>query len=98
VINYHLQSALAAQRRAELRADMRAARWPGPDRPWPGTTAARRRVLRRAAGWLPGGNGWRSWPRERAHGRQTVLRDGSEVLIRPIRGTEATRVFQRSSG
>jgi len=95
MMHYHLRAALAAQRREELGADMRAARWPGPERPWPGTTAARRGVLRRVAAWLPGRNGWRSWARDRANVRQTVLRDGSEMLIRPIRGTDA---FQRSSG
>jgi len=89
VIHYHLLAPLAAQRREELGADMQAARWPGPGRPWRGTTAARRRARRRVADWLPGGNGWRSWPRSRANGRQTVLSDGSEVLIRPLRGTDA---------
>ena len=108
VFNYHLQAALADQRRDELRADTRPGRWPGPHLPPPATRAARRWPLRRLAGrvadWaLAGGQpsgatGSRSWPRDPANGRQTVLRDGSEVLIRPIRGTEATRVFQRSSG
>jgi hypothetical protein len=32
VINYHLQAALASERRRELRADMQAARWPWPGR------------------------------------------------------------------
>ena len=109
MINYHLQAALAAQRRDELHADMRAGRWPRPDLPRSATPAARRRPLRRLAGrltswrlapghladWLlaggrrPGGTGSRSWPRDPASGRQTVLRDGSEVLIRPIRGADA---------
>ena len=90
MIQYHLQAPLAAQRREELRADMQAARWPRPDRPKPATTAARRWPLRRLAGWrLPDGNGSRSWPRNPASGRPTVLRDGSEVLIRPIRGADA---------
>jgi RimJ/RimL family protein N-acetyltransferase len=99
VINYHLQAALAAQRRDELRADMRAGRWPGPDLPPPATPAARRWPLRRLAGrvadWvlaggrLTGGTGSRPWPRDPVNGRQTVLRDGSEVLIRPIQGADA---------
>jgi RimJ/RimL family protein N-acetyltransferase len=98
VIHYHLQAALAAQRRDELRADMRAARWPGPDLPRP-ATPARRWPLRRLAGRLvpgrlaggplPGGTGSRSRRRDPANGRQTVLRDGSQVLIRPIQGADA---------
>jgi RimJ/RimL family protein N-acetyltransferase len=109
VINYHLQAALAAQRRDELRADMRAGRWPRPDPPR-AATRARRRPLRPLAGWRPGpwrldrrrladwllaggqrpgGTGSRSRPRDTADGRQAVLRDGSEVLIRPIRGADA---------
>ena len=99
MFNYHLQAALAAQRRDELRADMRAGRWPGPGLPPPATPAARRGPLRRLAGrvadWVPAGGrltsgtGSRSWPRDPVNGRQTVLRDGSEVLIRPIRGADA---------
>jgi RimJ/RimL family protein N-acetyltransferase len=90
VIQYHLRAPLAAQRREELRADMLAARWPGRDRPGPATTAARRWPRRLLAGWrLLGGNGSRSWPRNPASGRPAVLRDGSEVLIRPIRGADA---------
>jgi RimJ/RimL family protein N-acetyltransferase len=99
VFNYHLQAALADQRRDELRADTRPGRWPGPDLPPPATPAVRRRPLRRlagrVAGWvlaggrLSGATGPRSWPRDPANGRQTVLRDGSEVLIRPIQGADA---------
>jgi RimJ/RimL family protein N-acetyltransferase len=109
VINYHLQAALAAQRRDELHTDMRAGRWPRPDSPQAATPARRWPMRRRAsarpgswrldpwrlADWLlaggrrPGGTGARSWPRDPADGRQTVLRDGSEVLIRPIQGADA---------
>jgi RimJ/RimL family protein N-acetyltransferase len=60
VFNYHLQAALASERRRELRADGPADRWP-----WPGR------------------------PRNPASGRPAVLRDGSEVLIRPIRAADA---------
>jgi hypothetical protein len=60
VFNYHLQAALASERRRELRPDGQAGRWP-----WPGR------------------------PRNPVSGRPAVLRDGSEVLIRPIRGADA---------
>jgi RimJ/RimL family protein N-acetyltransferase len=49
--------------------------------------AARRWPLRGLAGWLlPGG---RSGPRHAASGKPALLRDGSEVLIRPVQGTDA---------
>jgi RimJ/RimL family protein N-acetyltransferase len=104
VFNYHLQAALAAQRRDELRGDIPAGRWPRSDLPR-ADTPARRWPLRRLAGWRPdpwrladwllaggrsaGGTGSRSRPRDTADGRQAVLRDGSAVLIRPIRGADA---------
>jgi RimJ/RimL family protein N-acetyltransferase len=42
---------------------------------------------RKLAGWLS--PGWRCGPRQAARGKPTVLRDGSEVLIRPVEATDA---------
>jgi RimJ/RimL family protein N-acetyltransferase len=52
--------------------------------------AARRPLLRWLAGWLPSGwNGWLAEPRYASGGKRTVLRDGSEVLIRPVQSADA---------
>ena len=90
MINYHIQAALAAERRRDLLAEAEAARrakQARPHRQWPGMPAARRRPIHKLAAWLL--PGWRSGPRYAARGKRTVLRDGSEVLIRPVRGTDA---------
>jgi RimJ/RimL family protein N-acetyltransferase len=90
VINDHIQAALAAERRRGLLAEAEAARLARQarsSRQWPSMPAARRRPLRRLAGWLS--PGWRSGPRHAARGKPAVLRDGSEVLIRPVHGTDA---------
>ena len=90
MINYHIQAALAAERRRDLLAGAQAARRVGQarsHRQWPGVPAARRRPLRRLAGWLS--PGWRCGPRQAARGKPAVLRDGSEVLIGPVEATDA---------
>ena len=88
--NHHIHAALAAERRRDLLAEAEAARRARQARShqqWPAVPAARRWPLRGLAGWLL--PGWRSGPRHVARGEPTVLRDGSEVLIRPVHGTDA---------
>ena len=88
--NHHIQAALASERRRDLLAEAEAARrvrQARSHRQCPGMPAGRRRPLRRLAGWLL--PGWRSGPRQAARGKPTVLRDGSEVLIRPVQGADA---------
>jgi RimJ/RimL family protein N-acetyltransferase len=89
-MNDHIQAALAAERRRDLLAEAEAARRAKQvrsHRQWPTGPAARRRPLRGPIGrLLPG---WRSGPRRAAIGKQALLRDGSEVLIRPVQGTDA---------
>jgi GNAT superfamily N-acetyltransferase len=52
--------------------------------------AARRAPLRWLAGWLPSGwNGWLAEPQYASGGKRTMLRDGSEVLIRPVQSADA---------
>jgi RimJ/RimL family protein N-acetyltransferase len=90
MINDHIQAALAAERRRGLLAEAEAARLARQARPhwqWPGMPAVRRRPLRWLAHWLM--PGWRSRPRYAARGKRTVLRDGSEVLVRPVQRTDA---------
>ena len=93
MINYHLQAALASERRAEFLTDAEAARRARsarPRGPQAGLPAAGRSPLRWLAGWrLPGWDGGRLGPRYAARGQRTVLRDGSEVLIRPVQSTDA---------
>jgi RimJ/RimL family protein N-acetyltransferase len=89
-MNDHIQAALAAERRRDLLAEAEAARQARQarsHRQWPGMPAARRWPLRRLAGWLL--PGWRSGPHYAARGKPAVLRDGSEVLIRPVQDTDA---------
>jgi RimJ/RimL family protein N-acetyltransferase len=90
VINNHIQAALASERVRDLLAEAEAARrarQARSHRQWPGMPAARRRPLRRLAAWLLPGR--RSGPRYTARRMPTVLRDGSEVLIRPVGTTDA---------
>jgi RimJ/RimL family protein N-acetyltransferase len=94
VINYHLQAALASERRQDFFTEAETARLVRQarlNRPQAGRPAGRRSPLRWLAGWLlPSWDGGRSGPRHAAaSGTLTVLRDGSEVLIRPIRGADA---------
>jgi len=90
VINAHIQAALAAEPRRDLPAEAEAARrarQARSHRQWPGMPAARRWPLCRLADWLL--PGWRSGPHYAARGKPAVLRDGSEVLIRPVETADA---------
>ena len=89
-MNDHIQAALAAERRRDLLAEAEAARrakQARSRRQWPAVPAARRRPLRGPIGRLL--LGWRSGPWTAASGKPALLRDGSEVLIRPVQGTDA---------
>jgi RimJ/RimL family protein N-acetyltransferase len=90
VINDHIQAALASERVRDLLAEAevaRRARQARSHRQWPGMPAARRRPIHKLAAWrLPG---WRSGPHYAARGKPAVLRDGSEVLIRPVGTADA---------
>jgi RimJ/RimL family protein N-acetyltransferase len=87
----HIQAAVAAERRRDLLAEAEAAhriRQARSHQQCPGMPAGRRRRLRGPIGrLLPG---WRSGPRHAARGKPALLRDGSEVLIRPVQGTDAS--------
>jgi RimJ/RimL family protein N-acetyltransferase len=89
-MNDHIQAALAAGRRRDLLAEAEAAhraKQARSHRQWPAVPVARRRPLRGPIGrLLPG---WRSGWRHAASGKPALLRDGSEVLIRPVQGTDA---------
>jgi RimJ/RimL family protein N-acetyltransferase len=90
VINNHIQAALASERVRDLLAEAdaaRRARQARSHRQWPGMPAARQRPIHKLAAWLL--PGWRSGPRYTARGMPTVLRDGSEVLIRPVETADA---------
>jgi RimJ/RimL family protein N-acetyltransferase len=89
-MNNHIQAALASERVADLLAEAEVAsraRQARSHRQWPGMPAACRPSIRRLAGWLL--PGWRSGPRYATRGIPAVLRDGSEVLIRPIGAADA---------
>lgn len=90
MINDYILAALASERRRDLLAAAEAARrarQARSHRRWPGMPVARRGLLGWLAGWLV--PGWRSGPRYAARGERTVLRDGSEVLIRPVQSADA---------
>ena len=93
MIHYHIQVALASERRNDLLAEIETARRARQARSYrqqTGISAARRLPLRWLAAWLL--SGWNSWPfgaQYAARGKRTVLRDGSEVLIRPIQSADA---------
>jgi hypothetical protein len=95
VIHYHLQAALAAQRREDLRADMQAARWPEPGRPRRRTTAAHRQGLRRVAGWLTGENRLRPGPRNAANSRPAAA--DNVAVERSARNVGADRIARESA-
>jgi RimJ/RimL family protein N-acetyltransferase len=90
MIDYGISAAVASERRRDLLAEAQAARLARQARSHrrrPGMPAVRPRALHRLAGrLLPG---WRPEPRSAADGKPTVLRDGSEVLIRPIQSGDA---------
>jgi RimJ/RimL family protein N-acetyltransferase len=88
--NHHIHAVLASERCRDLLAEAAAARRVRQARShqqWPAVPAARRWPLRRLAGWL--WPGWRSGQRHAVRGKPAVLRDGSEVLIRPVKSTDA---------
>ena len=90
MINDHIQAVLASERVRDLLAEAEAARrarQARSHRQWPGMPAARRRPIHKLAAWLL--PGWRSGPHYAARGKPAVLRDGSEVLIRPVGTADA---------
>ena len=90
MINNHIQAMLVSERRRDLLAEAEVARrvrQARSHRQRSGMPAARPGALRSLAGRLV--PRWRSGPAYVARGRRTVLRDGSEVLIRPVQGTDA---------
>jgi RimJ/RimL family protein N-acetyltransferase len=90
VINNHIQAAVAAERRRDLLAEAevdRQVRQARSRRRRPDLRTARQRPVRRLAGWLLPGP--RPAARNAARGRPAVLRDGSEVLIRPVEAADA---------
>ena len=93
MISYHIHAILASERRNALLAEMKTARLVRQARSYrrrTGMSAARRPPLRWLASWLPSGwNGWRAGLRYASRGKRTVLRDGSEVLIRPVQSADA---------
>jgi RimJ/RimL family protein N-acetyltransferase len=90
VINNHIQAAAAAERRRDLLAEAalaRQVRQARSRRRWPDLLTARRRPVRKLGGWSLAS--LRPGPRYAARGMPTVLRDGSEVLIRPVEAADA---------
>jgi RimJ/RimL family protein N-acetyltransferase len=88
VFNYHIQAALASERRKTLLAEAEAARRARDARSHRkrmGISTARNPPLRWRAGRLVRRISWRHV----ANGKPAVLRDGSEVLIRQVRGADA---------
>ena len=104
MFSYHMQFALASERRREFLAEMDAARRvrQARARHRTGAYAAGRSQLRLLAGWLlPVSNRWRVESGDPAKGKRTVLRDGSAVLIRPVHGSDVPLLadgFARLSG
>src|SRR5215831_21146875 len=92
MFSYHIQFALASERRKEFLAEMDAARRVRQARSGQrtGVYAASRSPLRLLADWLLSvSNRWRVGSGNPATRRRTVLRDGSAVLIRPVHGDDA---------
>jgi RimJ/RimL family protein N-acetyltransferase len=90
VVSYHIQAMLGFERRKALLAEMEASRRARQARSYrrrTGMSAARRAPLRWLASWLLAS--WRAGPGFTSRGRRTVLRDGSEVLIRPVQSADA---------
>ena len=88
MINYHIQAALAAERRRDLLAEAEAARrakQARPHRQRPGMPAARRRPIHKAGRLAVARLAVRA--AIRGEGQANSAADGSEVLIRPVRGT-----------
>jgi RimJ/RimL family protein N-acetyltransferase len=90
VFNSHIQAAVAAERRRDLLAEAEVARrvrQARSHRRRPDLRTARQGPVRKLAGWLL--PGLRPAARNAARGRPAVLRDGSEVLIRPVEAADA---------
>lgn len=93
MFNYHIQAALASERRKALLAEAEAARRAREARSYRermGISTARSSPLRWRAGRLVRRRiSWRRGPRYVANGKRVVLRDGSVVLIRPVQSADA---------
>ena len=92
VFNYHIQAALASERRKTLLAEAEAARRARDARSHRermGISTAGSSPLRWRAGRLVHRISWPRGPRHVANGKRAVLRDGSEVLIRQVRSADA---------
>ncbi len=92
MFNYHVQAALASERRKTLLAEAEAARRARDarsQRKRMGISTARNSPLRWRAGRLVRRVSWPRGPRHVANGKPAVLRDGSEVLIRQVQGADA---------
>jgi RimJ/RimL family protein N-acetyltransferase len=90
VINNHIQAAMAAERQRDLLADAevdRQVRHIRSHRRRPDLRTARQRPVRKVVGWLL--PRLRPAARNASRGLPTVLRDGSEVLIRPVEAADA---------
>ena len=94
MLSPHLHAALAHERHQRFLAQAEAgrrARQARLHRQQAGTSGARRSPLRRRPGWLHPGRSrvLGQWPGPAVTGRPVVLRDGSTVLIRPVRPVDA---------
>jgi RimJ/RimL family protein N-acetyltransferase len=95
MINYYIYAALTRERRkTTLAAEAEAARRAKQARSHQqraSTSVARRSPLRSLSNWLS--SDWNSLlhrqPRSAATGKRVVLRDGSQVLVRQVRGADA---------
>jgi RimJ/RimL family protein N-acetyltransferase len=94
MLSPHIHAALAHERHQTFLAQAEAgrrARQARLHRQQAGTSGARRSPLRRRPGWLHPGRSrvLGQWPGPAVTGRPVVLRDGSAVLIRPVRRADA---------
>ena len=94
MLSPHIHAALAHERHQTFLAQAEAgrrARQARLHRQQAGTSGARRSPLRRRPGWLHPGRSrvLGQWPGPAVTGRPVVLRDGSAVLIRPVRPVDA---------
>ena len=97
MLSPYIHAAIAHERHQEFlaRAETdRRARQARLRRQQAGTPAARRSPLRRHPAWLRPGRSrvFGRWPGSAVTGRPVVLRDGSAVLIRPVRSADAPLV------
>ena len=94
MLSPHIYAALAHERHQTFLAQAetdRQARQARSHRQQAGTPAARRSPLHRRLAWLRPGRSrvFGRWPGSAVTGRPVVLRDGSTVLIRPVRSADA---------